>query len=175
MDYSAIVKDITQDVTTLTEKMMGYEGENGFAAVQEAVPELEKEISDLRERISRLMIDIQSELEAFPPEPSEEAFSFSRSLLDNLSTIETLLEWLNQQLDIAAQQAAPGRAASSTGGILATARGWLASVKSWLKRICKQLWQLISRLMTPKEWKLTGKVGTGVLGLAEVGIEITFG
>ncbi|PXV71955.1 hypothetical protein C8R14_1841, partial [Nitrosomonas eutropha] len=31
------------------------------------------------------------------------------------------------------------------------------------------------QVLTPKEWKLQGKVGTGILGLADVGIEITFG
>lgn len=44
-----------------------------------------------------------------------------------------------------------------------------------LKRFLSKLWQIISHMLMPKEWKLTGKVGTGVLGLADVGIEITFG
>ena len=44
-----------------------------------------------------------------------------------------------------------------------------------LKRFLSKIWQIISNLLTPKEWKLQGKVGTGILGLADVGIEITFG
>jgi hypothetical protein len=44
-----------------------------------------------------------------------------------------------------------------------------------LKRLLSKVWQIISGLLTPKEWKIQGKVGTGLLGLADVGIEITFG
>ncbi|MBS9715583.1 hypothetical protein ACFFUT_03530 [Pseudohalocynthiibacter aestuariivivens] len=48
-------------------------------------------------------------------------------------------------------------------------------IKRWLQGISGQLWQLLSRLMTPKEWKLAGELGTGVFGLAKAQVEVTFG
>jgi len=55
------------------------------------------------------------------------------------------------------------------------AKDKLKIIKNWLKSICSRLWQLLSRLLTPKEWKLSGKAGTPIFNLAEVGVEITFG
>lgn len=55
---------------------------------------------------------------------------------------------------------------------LATIRNTLEPL---LKRLIAKVWQIICNLLTPKEWKLQGKIGTGILGLADVGIEITFG
>ena len=43
-----------------------------------------------------------------------------------------------------------------------------------LKKLSAKLWQIISKMLTPKEWKISGTVGTGLLGLASVGLEITF-
>ncbi|MEM9008592.1 MAG: hypothetical protein AAGE59_34420 [Cyanobacteria bacterium P01_F01_bin.86] len=44
-----------------------------------------------------------------------------------------------------------------------------------IKSIAAQVWQVISSLLTPKEWKIKGSVGTPLLGLANVELEITFG
>lgn len=48
-------------------------------------------------------------------------------------------------------------------------------IKFWLDRAGVKLWALISRLVTVKEWSLAGTVGTGVLGLGQVSISVTFG
>jgi hypothetical protein len=49
--------------------------------------------------------------------------------------------------------------------------------KIWatLKRVAPRLWSLISHLVKVKEWSVTGQVGTGVLGLAQASISVTFG
>jgi hypothetical protein len=44
-----------------------------------------------------------------------------------------------------------------------------------LGRIAAWLRDKLFRLLSPKEWKIGGKVGTGVFGLAEASLEITFG
>lgn len=44
-----------------------------------------------------------------------------------------------------------------------------------IKRIGVFLWALISKYLRLKEWKVTGSVGTGFLGLADASIELTFG
>lgn len=56
-----------------------------------------------------------------------------------------------------------------------TCKNTMNSLINWLKGICAQLWQLLCRLLTPKEWKLSGEVKTPVFNLGKVGIEITFG
>ncbi|MEO6118615.1 MAG: hypothetical protein ABIP37_06050 [Methylotenera sp.] len=45
----------------------------------------------------------------------------------------------------------------------------------FLKQLLSKIWQIISNLMTPKEWKISGEVSGNILGLANVGLEITFG
>jgi hypothetical protein len=49
--------------------------------------------------------------------------------------------------------------------------------KIWdmLKDLPKRLLSMISHLVKVKEWSLTGQVGTGVLGLAQASISVTFG
>lgn len=44
-----------------------------------------------------------------------------------------------------------------------------------LGRIAAWLRDKLFRLLSPKEWKIGGKVETGVFGLAEASLEITFG
>lgn len=58
----------------------------------------------------------------------------------------------------------------------AAAKGiaWIGTIMSWLKNISSLLWSMLAKLTTPVEWKLSGKVGTGALGLLDVGVEITF-
>ncbi len=58
---------------------------------------------------------------------------------------------------------------------IAMAKSWLSTIGSWVKRISAQFWNLLTGLMTPKEWKLGGTVGISVLGLGNVNVEIAFG
>jgi hypothetical protein len=48
-------------------------------------------------------------------------------------------------------------------------------IKDEVKRVLARLWGMISKLVTVKEWTLSGKVGTGILGLAEACVSVTFG
>ena len=55
-------------------------------------------------------------------------------------------------------------------------QGWLSKLKQKIKKISSHLWQLISRLLTPKSWTIHGDTGVSILGLTgNVGISITFG
>lgn len=49
--------------------------------------------------------------------------------------------------------------------------------KIWdkLKTLLPQIWSMISNLLTVKEWTVNGQAGTGLFGLAQVGISVTFG
>jgi hypothetical protein len=46
-------------------------------------------------------------------------------------------------------------------------------IKAEIEKVLDRLWSMISKLVTVKEWTLTGKVGTGVLGLAEASVSVT--
>lgn len=50
-------------------------------------------------------------------------------------------------------------------------------IKAEVKKVLTRLWGMISKLVTVKEWTLTGKVGTPgpLLGLAEASVSVTFG
>jgi hypothetical protein len=49
------------------------------------------------------------------------------------------------------------------------------SVWDMLKELPQRLLSLISHLVKVKEWSVTGQVGTGMLGLAQASISVTFG
>jgi hypothetical protein len=53
----------------------------------------------------------------------------------------------------------------------------LKGVVGKLKAALAKVWHLVSRLVTPREWKVSGEVAGGIpgIGLAKAGIEITFG
>jgi hypothetical protein len=50
-------------------------------------------------------------------------------------------------------------------------------VKPLLAKVASRLWAIISHLLTPKEWQITGDVSGGIpaLGMAKVELAITFG
>lgn len=82
------------------------------------------------------------------------------------STLPALKVFLDGDSDL--QQAVKSRFAATAGVLKAWVNPLLTRVASWLGRI-------LLRLLVPKEWKIGGKVGTGVFGLAEASLEITFG
>lgn len=94
-----------------------------------------------------------------------------RELVAGISLYDALLDQVDRQAAVAKLRGL----AETTGDLLGRVQLWLAAMKNWLKGVARQLWALLARLMTPKEWTLKGEAGTGVLGLANVGVEITFG
>ena len=79
-----------------------------------------------------------------------------------------------------------GYAASTQATVIDTetadaAQRWPSSawekIKAEVKRVLARLWSMISKLLTVKEWALSGKVGTPgpLLGLAEASVSVTFG
>jgi hypothetical protein len=66
-------------------------------------------------------------------------------------------------------QDAAGSVATASGNIVYKTLTWV--MKIW-KRNAKWLWNLISSLLTPKEWSFTG--GIGLPGLVNASISVTF-
>jgi hypothetical protein len=79
-----------------------------------------------------------------------------------------------------------GYAASTQAAVIDTetadaAERWPSStwekIMAAVKRVSRRLWSMISKLVTVKEWALSGKVGTPgpLLGLFEASVSVTFG
>jgi len=53
---------------------------------------------------------------------------------------------------------------------------WVSSnLILWLQSLWSSVWAVIQTLTTPKEWKLSGEVGSSMLGLANAKLEVSFG
>jgi hypothetical protein len=72
--------------------------------------------------------------------------------------------------DLVEIQDAAGSVATASGRIVSKTLAWVMRI--W-KRSAKWLWNLISHLLTPKEWSFTG--GIGMPGLVNASISVTFG
>jgi hypothetical protein len=82
------------------------------------------------------------------------------------------------QAGVAEVESIPGQVEAETGIHPAGLVDWLKKhLSSALRRLGAWLWHVVSTMLTPKGWKLTGKFGAnaGPFGLAEAGFEIDFG
>ena len=57
----------------------------------------------------------------------------------------------------------------------ANPRSMWVRVLDMIKSVSKHLWSMISHLLKIKEWTVSGDGGLSLLGLAKVGISVTFG
>ena len=152
-------------------------------ALREWQMPLADDLNEFRDRVAQLLDRIYQLLgEIGSPElrKSKEGSAFSLSTLAN--ELNAQLEWLKgilEHIENMMQDATRTVPEWFINKVKNPVRAALQKIKTYLapllKRFLSKIWQIISNLLTPKEWKLQGKVGTGILGLADVGIEITFG
>jgi len=70
----------------------------------------------------------------------------------------------------------PNVAASNLANMISNVSQWVTgTVIPWLQNMWGSVWAVVSKLITPKEWKMKGGIGSSVLGLANAEMEITFG
>ena len=138
--------------------------------------EFRDRVAQLLDRISLLLKEIGHSASG----RSNEGSAFSLAILAN--ELNAQLEWLKgvlEHIENMIQDDTQTTAQWFINQVTSPVRAALNKIKTiltpLLKRFLSKIWQIISNLLTPKEWKLQGKVGTGILGLADVGIEITFG
>lgn len=142
-----------------------------------------EQLEKIRENLERLIEELQSRLQRLPDlagalkEGAQEVKSRLKmnveDIQDLLSRLMAVWDRLENLYTIVGQKlAAAGKA---IGSAYTAVKGWFSTIKSWLVGISSQLWKLLCKLMTPKEWKISGEIGTGPFGLANVGVEITFG
>lgn len=140
------------------------------------------ELERMRERISELMNRLREMLGRFAEtalragDDPDSRFRLRGEIEEMQSLLESLLvvwQRLISLVDIVEQKMAATR--SGGPGVVAKVRSWLLTIMSWLKGLSGQLWRLLSGLMKPKEWSVSGTVAAAPFGLANATIEITFG
>jgi hypothetical protein len=111
-------------------------------------------------------------------ERSGTAFLMNSSLNSLLAEIDALEERLLELLASYEVQSAYQMSSPSRRAAVVHSLSWIGRhIKAALKGALRSLWNLISRLLTPKEWSVQGELGVGVapFGLAKVSASITFG
>jgi len=182
-DEDILVEAIIEDFNALNDELMRELSGDGSTEILPVMEEAGywEQINLIRERVKILVEILQGRLahlrvsvgsnrgEKTDSEIQAEILAIKNLLGELISVwerLETLVSLIEQR-----QIAAAGK----VNQVLTRLKGWIATLGSWLKRISGQLWNLLSSFLTPKEWKVAGKVGTGPFGLADVSIEITFG
>jgi len=172
----------------------GAAGEHGFDERTDARQEAAVKAAD---RVVEGAQNARAGLESIPPEAWIEVAQAADLPLDRLSDLQdelSLIERIADQLpiagpseslslgleamttvsvieaDLAELQDAAGSVATTSGNVVSRI---LARVMKVWNPAAKWLLKLISNLLTPKEWSLTG--GIGIPGLAHASISVTFG
>jgi hypothetical protein len=161
------------------------DGYNPLAAAREDLSILVSALDDVSHQLANLVETLR--------EQSSESIDRQPDLENQLVLAEQIAPTVSQLKGVAEELVADGLDQTPDLAFTATAqmtalqsevryarkryRANRAWGKIWgaLKRIAPRLWSLISHLVKVKEWSVTGQVGTGVLGLAQASIRVTFG
>jgi hypothetical protein len=183
-DLREDAKQAIRDVGRLHEELVGFAELKALEpALQDWQMPLAGDLEEFRRRVEQLLNRIGrllQEISSTEFKRAGEGMAFPLATLANQLNAE--LDWQHgilEHIDAMLRDSARTLPEALTAKITGPVRTALQKIKAYLtpllKRFLAKLWQIISGLLTPKEWKLQGKVGTGILGLADVGIEITFG
>jgi|GEM_PF-4932008 len=175
---------LTEDVADLRDRLL-TDGRGLLADVAGTAREqsryIARDVEKFMSRAETIIERIEALLETLRSlrgaEATVQVRSTGLSIQAMINILEIQLEWLSEELARLQSMEVAGGAPSPPRGptLLQRAWSWIKSVGALIKRISATLWQIIARLLTPKEWTLKGDIGTGFLGLANAGIEITFG
>lgn len=182
-----ILKDV-ESLQRMLQRKLVYERDLLRLTEFEISKHVQASIDDISERLVKASSMLSERIERWGSKLGED---FSHSGIPEHDGAKSATAWLEAEIARALREVAVyagliDRLKSEISMILTNARqvshsavkavlGWIAGFENWIKRISAQLWNLLSGLLTPKEWKLGGKTGTGAFGLAEVSVEITFG
>lgn len=190
-----IFNEAPENGDTKTEAVDNPEGEatedGGFDPEAAARGDHDAAVSDLRRAIVEItqeIMDLRAALTAARQERRDTDGALLRALqlaLRHESDYRQLIALLDEMLEA-------GRGQGPTLGCeaVSTAQAVTGEAKrerkrspghAWdriwhiLKTVLRRIWSMISHLLAVKEWKVSGRAGNGLFGLAQVGIEITFG
>jgi hypothetical protein len=142
-----------------------------------------EDIEEFRNRVAELLDGIYTLLEGMKDMPVKERQS--NEILPLFALAQELtaqIDWLGgvlARLDSMMGNPVPASEDWLVRQIQGPVKSAISKIRSYLiplvKKFLAKLLSIISGLLTPKEWKLKGKAGTGLLGLADVEVEVTFG
>ncbi|MBU0724379.1 MAG: hypothetical protein KJ904_08680 [Alphaproteobacteria bacterium] len=153
------ILDIQKEIRSVREQAQSHLSELSEIKEETRDFELQMTLGKLPQTIMGVLEDINGLLKSDSLLRETEAPRQLAEIQGLIAYLEAELAWTNNLFS---------QISSSTGRFLS----WLAA---WLGKIGRQIFALLQGLMTPKEWTLSGKVGTGLLGLADVELGITFG
>jgi hypothetical protein len=172
------------DVKRLREELLDFAELNQIRSpFREIGSPVAQDLEEFRNRVAELLDRIYSLLSQIKEAPTqlrrpEEVFPLS-ILAQELKAQVEWLEGILSHLEEMISSHVSAWPSSFPQSVQVPLKSALAKIKSYLipliKKFLSKLWSIISGLLTPKEWKLKGKVGTGLLGLADVEVEVTFG
>lgn len=172
-DIDALRREITEFVEFRA--VLSELKQSGLPAAIE-LSEFQARVSELIDRIRGMLESLRSEPGGFrSPAAALPLTALAQELKAELEWLESILSYLEGMFFSPAdawRSVSAMHVSGSVSAALSKVRGYLIPQ---IKRFLSKLWSLISGLLTPKEWKLKGQVGTGLLGLANVEVEITFG
>ena len=149
---------------------------NDLGEVKAQIDELHKNIDrefhalikdiPVMDKVEDLQSSIKSLIEADPEQRSAAAMR----AIASLGALSSQVDYLTARLNLPSVTAQVGQKATNHWN----------SVQTYLQKLIHSLsgllWQLISNLLTPKEWSIAGDAGVNLFGLSGTAqIQITFG
>jgi hypothetical protein len=135
-------------------------------------------LNRLRGQAERLEQELTVLGEEVTTRTDTERFAYSVFIVTSTGVLDTEARWLGNILTRTSQGIGP-RGGTVSGSLQTGAREALTWVQQTflplIQKILAQLWQVIAGLVRPKEWKVLGSVGSPLLGLGNVQVELTFG
>lgn len=179
-DASSAIIDVKRLRTEILEFEELHQIENTLRELESPVVE---DLDEFKNRVSELLYRIYNLLNQIKNAPIQVSRPEEVLPLSILAQeLKTQIEWLEgmlthlQNMIFDPASISPSWVSQNIQKPLKSA---LSKIKSYLlpfiKKFLSKLWSIISGLLTPKDWKIKGKVGTGLLGLADVEVEVTFG
>jgi restriction endonuclease len=114
--------------------------------------------------------DTQTAINSLVKAKPEERSTTAMHAIASLGALNSQLDYLTARLNLPDVARKVGQKATNHWNNLQS------YLQKLIHSIAGHLWQLISSLMTPKEWSLSGDTGVNLFGLSgTAGIQITFG
>lgn len=186
-DLREDIREIRSDISRLIDELSpdDYSDRFRLRALQRELSQRElpeaNQLNDFIYRTNRLIERLERILAYLDENAGDETWpedtnSIGIDLMSYSQTVEREMEFLQALLDTLRERAEMYDSTPSLVQHIASAKQWLnGSFIPTLRRALSRIWQLIAKLLTPKEWKLKGSIGNQVWGLSKVEVEITFG
>lgn len=136
---------------------------NEFLEESEVLSEQMPELADIRERAEKETESVNAAVRELEAQGSREAALRAVTAIQSLGAS---FSFIDAQLSM-----------QVTAGLQAIGSAWAkvkAVLQSAIHSLSTHLWQLISHLLSPTGWSVSGQLGTSVLGLASVQLQVTF-